>query len=889
MLLTTFTVNNPNDFIIPGLTNMREAVALANANAGADTIVNATNSIFGASITITDSLTIEGGVITNGRLNVVSDGSLNPLTVRGTIFVGGGIDIVGNGLTVEDSSFQNAANRAINANNVTMTVTNSTFVGSRTLAGFGGGAIRANNSNVTVVGGSFVGNQALIGGAIEIDGDRTLTISGGTQFTQNATTGADPRGGGAIAIRDGATATIRDASFAQNTAGFGGAVSVIAGGSAVVRGSTFLQNEATGSGGAISATGTGSLRVTDSTFTENATSEVGGRGGAIAARSMTAPDAVVRIFSSSFTGNSVDFVGGAVDFQNVADAVISTSEFLGNISTSAFAAGGGAVSYERSAGVIRLSAFGIGLDGDETNAQANQGALGGALLTFEESTLRVVGSDFYGNAATSEGGGFDVNGFEDTVTFVRSVFEKNTALGRGGGGVTRGGTTVIRNSVFAENEAERGAGLAKTAFGGTVQIQSSEFDRNLAANDGGGLYVFGGTANVRGTLLDGNRAANGGGIYNDTEGTLLIGQSVLANNRATGSGGGLYDTGTLVRGTENTFDGNTASADGGGIAKVGTGELFFRGSIYLGNSADRGGAIFASAGDLRLDGGRASENTARLGGGVALQGSTTALFEGGFAIVDNTATLEGGGLLARGATTLRFFDGNVEGNVSEGDGGGLAIRDAKLDLRRAQISGNAAVGNGGGIYATGAAGSFDSLFLREVTASLNSAGVSGGGVFVDGPTDVTVIRGIYTNNTAVRGAGLFFLNDALVAMRAGTTVSSNTATANGGGIYASGSRVTIEDASIRNNRANRGAGLFVTGGRMVSLLDVLVAENIATDLGGGAFNARIIASVGTLWTNNRAADGGGVYGASGSRSEVLDDFFAGNVPNETAGPGSFVA
>ena len=186
----------------------------------------------------------------------------------------------------------------------------------------------------------------------------------------------------------------------------------------------------------------------------------------------------------------------------------------------------------------------------------------------------------------------------------------------------------------------------------------------------------------------------------------------------------------------------------------------------------------------------------------------------------------------------------------------------------------------------------DTVELRQIQATGNVAQNSGGAVSINGEANVTIIGGSYNLNRAQNGGAIFVLGGAVVTGHTGPTFVGNTATNNGGAIWTRDSRTTLFGAIVRGNTANNnGGGFFVgAGGRFLSLIDTVVIGNIASQRGGGAYNARLLFSSGSVWVDNIAGTtGGAVYGAASSASRVLDDLFAGNLPNNTAGPGTFTA
>ena len=175
----------------------------------------------------------------------------------------------------------------------------------------------------------------------------------------------------------------------------------------------------------------------------------------------------------------------------------------------------------------------------------------------------------------------------------------------------------------------------------------------------------------------------------------------------------------------------TAFADnaGGGIRVSGGAVLKLSRSIVLSNEIlgtngrPHGGGIIA-AGVARLDRVLLSENSARLGGGMALSSGQLTLSR---STVDlNTSALAGGGVYLAGAgnSSARIDRSTISRNHSFATTSGLG---------------------GAGIYSTGQEG--DDFRVVNTTISGNNSNSAGGGIFVN-TGDLQVNAATITNNTA---------------------------------------------------------------------------------------------------------------------------------------------
>ncbi len=168
------------------------------------------------------------------------------------------------------------------------------------------------------------------GGAIRNSG--TLLIEN-CEFTNNIASNNNQ--GGAIMNNLGATATVKNSSFTENS-GAGGAIGNS--GTLTIENSLFSNNSSTLGGGAIVNVFTGTTKVYDSTFTQNSTQ---GNGGAIYNL-----EGVVEIYRSTFSNNSANqggaIIAGTLQYRNNTTTLISESV----ISNNQASLGGGGVEFD---------------------------------------------------------------------------------------------------------------------------------------------------------------------------------------------------------------------------------------------------------------------------------------------------------------------------------------------------------------------------------------------------------------------------------------------------------------------------------------------------------------------------------------------------------------
>ena len=389
-----------------------------------------------------------------------------------------------------------------------------------------------------------------------------------------------------------------------------------------------------------------------------------------------------------------------------------------------------------------------------------------------------------------------------------------------GGGADRvitasNGNTVLRNLTITNGSASQGGGIHTTA---NLLLEDSRVHSNTALSSGaqgGGIYAEDCDVTLDNSTVDLNLAtspnlssfgAEGAGIYASGGSLTITNGSVVEENTAgsadvTGmafcGGAGISTDGTaivlsgasFVRANHISLDASAAtstSGKGGGIlAETGSSVTISEGSAIANNT------ILAAAG--------AGTSQAE-GGGLYLSASTLMIDRG--AIVDNTATarvaiagtmanVRGGGVFIEKSLTANLVDGSFSGNqaIAEAVAGatgyargaglyGMIVNaTARAYIGRCTISANSAqaytTSEGGAMALHAGANSSIWMALIDSTVGGNSAtsavGNSAGGA-LHTSRDTTA-----SNHLDLSSVTLF-----------NNHVSSTSAAAIGGGLYANG-------------------------------------------------------------------------------------------------------
>jgi predicted outer membrane repeat protein len=198
--------------------------------------------------------------------------------------------------------------------------------------------------------------------------------------------------------------------------------------------------------------------------------------------------------------------------------------------------------------------------------------------------LRVRNTQFRANAGYAV---FVVGSAEvDHSSFVAN----ETALGIGNGGAA----TVS----FCKFSANKTNGV-KLAPAGTLNLDHSEFHGNTGTS-GSGIFIDGNanSADLRSVVFNGNIATGNGGAVAITQGAVRVKMAYIDFVGNSAARGGAIDADHTAANSLTIaaarFEGNHANSQGGALYS-GLGKVLLAGSIFKGNSAAVGSAIFALA------------------------------------------------------------------------------------------------------------------------------------------------------------------------------------------------------------------------------------------------------------------------------------------------------
>jgi len=334
------------------------------------------------------------------------------------------------------------------------------------------------------------------------------------------------------------------------------------------------------------------------------------------------------------------------------------------------------------------------------------------------------------------------------------------------------------------------------------------------------------------------------------------------------------------------------------------------------STGQNGAGIYINGGTATIQsstigGNAANKNSCQTGCGVYATALSATLSISNSTISENTGTGTGAGiyLTANGTQTTNITSTTFTNNSATLSGGAIYNNGTVLSISGISSftsNGTGVNQSGGAIYSAGAG---SSTIIDGSTFTNNSSGNLGGAIYVTGSTagtPLSISNSTFTNNTATQSGGAINLATiSNVTTISSTTISGNTATNNkGGGIYASGSPLTLTSTNINNNTAGlegggiyaigatsflnitggsvssnlgtTGGGIFLTSSAALTTTGTTVNYNTATSGSGGGINSSTLVTVasGTFENNVASSNGGAIYANSGF--SITGSTFSGN-------------
>ena len=303
------------------------------------------------------------------------------------------------------------------------------------------------------------------------------------------------------------------------------------------------------------------------------------------------------------------------------------------------------------------------------------------------------------------------------------------------------------------------------------------------------------------------------------------------------------------------------------------------------NRGFTGGAIFAVRSTGTITNTEFSENKAELpiknsDGGAALKVQNNShITLNNCVFKNNYCDLSGGAIQVFHGSTVEINGGEISENVAETHGGAICIADAfssavsdqtvsKVYLNGVKVKNNIAKGNNDGNphnsdpYAKGGGALFahgNCQILLEngttVTDNIAQNDGNGGGVFVCYAGVLSVDKASITENTATGNGGGVYLDGA--ASYEGITHTHPSVIPLDSG-FGSGANMYLKDGLISGNNAVQGGGVYINGNNMVE----------GTEYTGGT----LIMDKGVITANHASGYGGGICMSKAESGETGASF-----------------
>jgi len=550
------------------------------------------------------------------------------------------------------------------------------------------------------------------------------------------------------------------------------------------------------------------------------------------------------------------------------------------------------------------------VDGTTSGSITNATTLNG--LTITAGNADGSGSNAHGGGLYCNGSGM---GNACAPTIRTTQFVDNTATSDGGAlynNGSNGGSSSPRilNSAFADNQADHGGALYNNATDGTSspELINTVFADNTA-DRGGAIYNDASDGTSSPTLvnatLTGNTAAFGGAVYSSASGSGTsvpdIVNTILWDNTATDTGNDVYSTNGAAPAVRSTLvaGGCPTDADcGDGSTLLTEDPLFAEPSTPPGTDGVYGtgddGLALTSASPA-LDAGDDSAVpagiTTDLVGETRIQDSnddgTPAVTVGAYEQVppsvifvdaDATGAANGSSFddayptlqdaldVARGSNQIWIAEGTyrptAEANAGEPRSATFQIADTQAGL---QIYG----GFAGNETISGISDIESILDSRDLTA--NPTILSGDIGTPNDPSDNAyhvVSASNLTAETQLDG----------LTITGGNANGTNFAEDAGGGIYSSGSNLTLNSLIVTENAASEeGGGLSASNSSTLHITHAVFAGNDTGAEGGAVALTQSPAQMtNVVFAQNTAGDRGGALHASNSDAQIINATFTGN-------------
>ncbi len=514
---------------------------------------------------------------------------------------------------------------------------------------------------------------------------------------------------------------------------------------------------------------------------------------------------------------------------------------------------------------------------------SGQADVSGTALEITESSVNIIGSEFYSNHGSKMLRSVKCQSSMDYQW--RRIHTKRVQATTAGGAIfSRGSQISISQCMFEGNRAHVGGAIfcqkhshimiSESTFEGNHATSLDKYDLGMCLGGGGVMHIESDSSvTIQKCNFQRNTAHYFGGaidILHAHNAILAIDNSTFIDNSAKYGGVlnvfGTYSTRINI--TNSEFKDNNAEQDGGAIALLS--------NIYFWSAY----AIKMNIVDSRFTGNKAQD----LGGVVAVsntENSIVSITKSEF--VNNSAQKGGGVMSAKQNDKINITLRESKLNYNKANEGGALLfyrnhRYINLIVYENKFQGNVALSKGGTFYIEG-----QNLNIKVDESSFSDCRAESGGAMFLYKGETIVDNSNFTNCSASSdGGGVYAIEGDVCVVR--SMFDSNHAGRNGGTICSKGGEIFINDTSFANNSATSGGTLhsqhtytlinesdftgsraYTSGGTMyldrgeTSIMGTTVCDSSAKS--GGMIRSRqsdLFISKSEIF-NNQAENEGGVF------------------------------
>ncbi len=243
-------------------------------------------------------------------------------------------------------------------------------------------------------------------------------------------------------------------------------------------------------------------------------------------------------------------------------------------------------------------------------------------------------------------------------------------------------------------------------------------------------------------------------------------------------------------------------------------------------------------------------------------------------VVTKNESSNGGGGIDFDGENLIVYGSEISGNI--GASGGICVANvlAKTKIKDSNIKNNVAR-SGGGLDLAGTSTIEDcEITGNKAESSIGGSGGSGGGLILSIDNKSCIIKkSVISDNTAGESGGGIYINGGTLSIESGTAIRENTAGENGGGIYINGGEAGLSSCTIKANMAGGNGGAIYASCEYSTTTVNIAKKNDSDDI---------------VIEENNAKRGGAFYGADNARfvmnaGKVSGNYSTGNTPEHGGG------